>query len=480
MHQKKRSLMAGVVLLCSFVLAGCMTAPTTNHTLGMTSEVTQEDEADLFYEDQTGAITPIYEQGTDLEVANANIWDRVIQGFSMPDLEDNSVTAREQWYRERPNYFIHTSTRASRYLYYIVDEIERRGMPMELALLPYLESAYNPDATSHAQAAGMWQFIPSTGKNFDLQQDIFRDERRDVIASTEAALDYLQTLYNMFGDWHLALAAYNWGEGNVLRAIKNNERKKLPTDYLNLKLPGETQKYVPTLQALKNIVSEPEKYQVELPFIADHPFFQTVKLEQDIDVEVILKLADISRSEFSALNTAVNTPVVLVSATPQILLPWDNVEIFVENLQHYSQPLSTWTLWKTPKNMSISDAARANEMSTQLMQEANNIESASANIKKGSTLLVQRCDGVAKDINLAQVQSASLVLTNTSKGKNTKTTKNKKTTTAKTLNSRPSKVAVTVKGEKQNNLKKQSVTTAATTNTMKNRHSASSKTATTR
>ena len=170
----------------------------------------------------------------------------------MPDLQDDLVDDRVQWYSTRPDYILRMTQRSSKYLFHIVEELERRGMPTELALLPYIESAFNPQAVSSAKAAGMWQFMPATGNYFDLKQNAFRDDRRDVLASTRAALDYLQKLHTMFGDWHLALAAYNWGEGSVSRAIARNQKLGLGTSYTELKMPAETRMYVPKLQASAN------------------------------------------------------------------------------------------------------------------------------------------------------------------------------------------------------------------------------------
>ncbi|HET9645770.1 MAG TPA: transglycosylase SLT domain-containing protein, partial [Burkholderiaceae bacterium] len=184
--------------------------------------------------------------------AHEDLWGRLRGGFAMPDLTTDLVQNREEWYAARPDYFARMTERGGRYLYHIIEEIEKRGMPTELALLPFIESAFNPHALSVANASGMWQFIPSTGRDFSLKQNIFRDDRRDVLASTRAALDYLGRLHDEFKDWHLTLAAYNWGVGNVRRAIARNEKEGLPTDYLSLRMPEETRYYVPKLQAVKN------------------------------------------------------------------------------------------------------------------------------------------------------------------------------------------------------------------------------------
>src|SRR5439155_22024449 len=178
-----------------------------------------------------------------------DIWGRIRRGYRMPDLQSDLVRQQEQWYLARPEYIQRMAERSRKYLFHIVEELERRDMPTELALLPFIESAFNPQAVSSARAAGMWQFMPATGQTFDLKQNVFRDDRRDVLASTRAALDYMQKLYGMFGDWHLALAAYNWGEGSVGRAIAKNQKAGLGTGYQDLKMPNETRSYVPKLQA---------------------------------------------------------------------------------------------------------------------------------------------------------------------------------------------------------------------------------------
>ena len=331
------------------------------------------------------------------EPETSDLWARIRRGMAMSNLSGPRVTKKENWYASRPDYIQRMTERSGRYLFHIVEEIERRNMPMELALLPFIESAFNPEAVSSARAAGMWQFMPATGKSFDLKQNAFRDERRDVLASTEAALDYLQQLHDRFGDWHLALAAYNWGQGNVNRAITRNNRVGKPTGYTDLKMPLETQDYVPKLQAVENIVMQPERFGVTLPEIDNHPFFNTVTIERDMDVSLITLLADVPEREFRALNPAHNRPVVLAAATPHILLPWDNAAIFETNLSSYDGPLATWTAWTVPNNMTVAQAAAAVGMKDSTLRSVNNIPPGML-VRAGSSLIVPRSARHTKDV----------------------------------------------------------------------------------
>jgi membrane-bound lytic murein transglycosylase D len=343
------------------------------------------------------AVTDLAQPVAPIE-APIELWDRMRRGFRMPDLDGKLVRDHEQWYASRPDYIQRMTERSKKYLFHIVEELEKRNMPAELALLPFIESAFNPQAVSSAKAAGMWQFMPRTGTYFELKQNAFRDDRRDVLASTRAALDYLQKLHGMFGDWHLALAAYNWGEGNVGRAIARNKRAGLGTSYLDLTMPAETRLYVPKLQAVKNIVARPEAFQAELPLIENHPYFQEVRLTRDIDVTLAAKLADVQLEDFKALNPAANRPVILAAGTPQILLPWDNAKVFVRNFEAYTLgQYASWTTWSVPKTMSSAEAARQTGMNENELRSVNNIPSRML-IKAGSTLLVPRSAKVDKDV----------------------------------------------------------------------------------
>jgi len=244
----------------------------------------------------------------------------------------------------------------------------------------------------------MWQFMPATGTDFDLKQNVFRDDRRDVLASTRAALDYLQKLHNMFGDWHLALAAYNWGEGSVGRAIARNQRAGLPTGYPDLKMPDETRYYVPKLQAVKNIVANPQQFNADLPFIANHPYFQTVPIARDLDVALAAKLADVRIEDFRALNPAAHKPVILAAGTPQILLPWDNAAVFERNFEAYTQgQYASWTAWTVPATMTVAEASQRSGMSDADLRAVNTIPPRML-IKAGSTLIVPRSAKIQEDV----------------------------------------------------------------------------------
>ena len=345
---------------------------------------------------------------TEVEIP-ADLWTRIRRGFAMPDLQVDMVQEREQWYANRPDYIERMTARSSKYLYHIVEEIERRGMPTELALLPFIESAFNPQAVSSARASGMWQFMPRTGKDFDLKQNAFRDDRRDVLASTRAALDYLQRLHGMFGDWHLALAAYNWGEGNVGKAVNRNLKAGQGIAYTDLRMPAETRLYVPKLQAMENLIANPQGKGIQLPSIPNHPYFQTMPLPRDMDVALVARLAEVPIEDFKALNPSAHRPVLLAGGTSQILLPWDSAEIFNRNMAAYEGRLASWTVWVAPKNMKVPEAAKKVGMSEDDMRSVNKIPPRML-IKAGSALLVPRPSKQDKDVTSKVADNGQLNL----------------------------------------------------------------------
>ncbi|MBE0619031.1 MAG: transglycosylase SLT domain-containing protein [Burkholderiales bacterium] len=291
----------------------------------------------------------------------------------MPNLSSPLVQDRQIWYASQPSYVKRMVERSKRYLYYIVEELEKRGMPTELALLPMVESAFNPMAYSRSHASGLWQFIPSTGKNYKLEQNSWYDGRRDVVASTSAALDYLQFLYEMHGDWHLALASYNWGENAVARAIEKNRAKGQPTDYLSLSMPTETRYYVPKLQALKNIILNPHAFGVDLEPVPNSPYFVTVEDTPAIDVRLAAKLADMPLAEFLALNPAHNRPVIVADGTPGLVLPADKAKIFLANLEQHGEPLVSWQIYTFKRGDTLQRVASRHHISLVQLKQINGI-----------------------------------------------------------------------------------------------------------
>jgi membrane-bound lytic murein transglycosylase D len=343
-------------------------------------------------------------------IVSRDLWVRIRNGFKMNDLQTPLAEDRTRWYAGQAAYFNRMTARSSRYLFHIVEEVERRGMPTELALLPFVESAFNPVAHSSAKASGIWQFIPSTGKHYNLKQNMFRDDRRHVTASTNAALDYLTKLHGMFGDWHLALAAYNWGEGSVMRAQKKNQREGLPIAYTDLNMPLETQQYVPKLQAIKNIVADPEKYGITLPEVPNHPYFETVRITRDIDVALVAKLADVSVSDFQALNPSFNKPTILGALEPEVLLPYENAELFKRNMDKHRGALASWTAVVLSKNEKPASVAERYGISEAQLRQINNIPPRMV-VRAGSALMVPRAATKQQDVSESIAENGSLLMT---------------------------------------------------------------------
>ncbi len=308
-----------------------------------------------------------------LPLAEKDLWQRVRRGFVMDEMSSPLVQNQELWYANRPDYIERFVERGARYLYHIVEEVERRGLPTEIVLLPIIESAFNPQAYSRAHASGMWQFIPSTGKNFGLKQDWMTDNRRDVLLSTNAALDYLTKLYGMFNSWELAFAAYNCGEGCVGRAIAANQRRGLPTDFASLKLPNETRSYVPKLIAVKNIVLSPGSYGIELPVVDNRPFFTQVAAPEKIDVKLAARLAEMEPEAFAQLNPSFNKPVA-ATGTGYFLVPTENADTFRLNLELYQSlngPLVSWVTVSAKRGESVDAVARKHGMTASYLRATN-------------------------------------------------------------------------------------------------------------
>ncbi len=263
----------------------------------------------------------------------ANLWDRMRAGFVLQEVQEPAIDEQLQWFLHNPDFLQRTFHRARLYLYQVVNQLEARGMPTEFALLPIVESAYQPFAYSPSHAAGMWQFIPATGRRFGLKQDWWFDGRRDVLDSTRAALDYFQQLHAQFGDWLLAIAAYNIGEVAIQHAVDENRAAGLPTDFWHLKLPAETRAYVPELLALKRLIADPERYGIDLPPIPDQPYFAVVHVGTQIDLRLAAKLAGTSYHKLVELNPGFNRWATDPQGPHRLLVPTDDAAQFAANLK---------------------------------------------------------------------------------------------------------------------------------------------------
>lgn len=329
---------------------------------------------------------PRIPQAVDLTAPTQDLWVRVRNGFTMPNLNDELVLRHQQYYQSRPEYLRRMVERSRPYLHHIVDELEKRGMPTELALLPMVESAYNPMANSPAHASGLWQFIPSTGKQYNLQQNWWHDQRRDIVASTSAALDYLQYIYELHGDWHLALASYNWGEGAVGRAIAKNEAKGLPMDYSSLTMPNETRQYVPKLQALKNIFSNPRLVaELKLPQVPNEAYFRTIATTTPIDIKLAAQFSGLSMDQFVALNPAHNRPVI--QADTSLVIPADRVDAFKAGLAAHDEPLSSWQAYALQPGEKLENVAPRFGITLADLKRVNGLHG-KIRVNPGQTLLV--------------------------------------------------------------------------------------------
>jgi len=335
-----------------------------------------------------------------INIGSDDLWQRIINGYGIPDSTSSLVVNHETWYSSRPDYIKRMVERSQKYLFHIVEEVEKRGMPTEIALLPMIESAYNPQAYSSGRASGIWQFIPSTGKHFGLKQNWWVDNRRNVTFATDAALTYLQKLYGMFGSWDLALAAYNAGEGTVGRAIERNRKLGLATDYESLNLPPETKNYVPKLQAIKNIMTNPGKYGLKIQTIANTPYFAKVSAPAQIDAHLAAKLAEISDDEFTALNPSNNRPVITNNGEKhELLLPILSAQTFRENLANYNKPLVSWQTYFAKRGERMESIASKFGIQLAKLRNVNNLPTQNK-IKNSATILVP--NGNKADFNVSK------------------------------------------------------------------------------
>ena len=297
---------------------------------------------------------------TNPAVPPQDVWERMREGFQLQQGNDQNPRIDQQrlWFANNPSFLENAGERGSLYMHYIVERLEERNMPLELALLPVIESAYNPMAISRSQAVGLWQFIPSTGRYFNLRQTSFYDGRRDIQASTVAALDYLTRLHDMFnGDWLLALAAYNAGEGTVSRAIERNDKLNLPTDYWNLPLPQETRDYVPKLLALSQVVQSPEAYGVNLNPIANEPYFEVVELDKRVDLAKVASAANMDEDELIQLNPAFKKRLT-IDGPQHLLVPAAKAQILTASLSNMkAEELVAWQPYRVRRGDTLESIA---------------------------------------------------------------------------------------------------------------------------
>ncbi len=321
-------------------------------------------------------------------VADDDVWARIRRGFRIEDARTPNplVATHESWFAARPQNVQRLAERARPFLYHIVEELEQRAMPMEIALLPMIESAFNPTALSPSAASGIWQFIPSTGRLYGLKQNKWYDGRRDFAEATRAALDYLGKLYLDFGDWQLALAAYNCGEGCIARAIQKNVDQGLPTDYASLALPNETRHYVPKLLAVRNIVREPERFGMSIAPLANRPYFDQVTLDASLDVHSAARLAGVSSDEFLALNAAFPRKIIRSDSPVSVLVPVDKSATFQRNLE--AGDWDTWKPYAAARGESIDAIAKRFGTSVARLDEHNQLHLKHGRIVQARTILV--------------------------------------------------------------------------------------------
>jgi membrane-bound lytic murein transglycosylase D len=317
---------------------------------------------------------------------SGDLWQRLRQGMALPDTDNSLIQVHERWFVSHPAYLDRAVQRSRLYLFHIVEAVEKRGMPMEIALLPMIESGFDPHAESPRQASGLWQFIPSTGKIFGLQQNAWYDGRRDVLQATSAALDYLGKLQDLFGDWRLALAAYNCGEGCVSRAIAKNRAQGLATEYDHLVLPAETRHYVPKLIAVRNLVMNPERYNLTLASIPNDPYFMQVNLSYPMEAKTAARLAEMDMNEFLSLNPAYRRRVIYTDTPGVLLLPADRIDTFHFNLQRTGKEKARLQTYQASRGELLHKIAERFNVSLAWLKEHNPVQTN----KKGKLVTAEK------------------------------------------------------------------------------------------
>lgn len=395
-----------IALLASSLLAGCQSftqKPTDIAEVDAENEDIGAPEADteqLGFIDTVDPVLPAEDAESEAEEKPAepvvaipqppkDLWDRIRDGYQLNlDIDKPRLKSQIRWYSTHPSYLTRVSKRGERYLYYIVDELEKAGMPLEIALLPIVESGFDPFGYSHGRASGPWQFIPSTGHMYGLEQTWWLDGRRDIKLSTQAAIAYLQRLHKMFdGDWLHALASYNSGEGTVMRAIRRNKQAGKPTDFWSLDLPTETRAYVPKLLALAKIMKNPEQYNYQTHFIANRPYFEEVNIGGQLDLAQAAEMAGISIDEIYLLNPAFNQWATSPDGPHRLLIPINKSKTFRTKLASISaNDRVTWTRYTVRAGDSLLVIARDHNTTVEVLQDVNKISSSF--IRVGQQLMI--------------------------------------------------------------------------------------------
>jgi membrane-bound lytic murein transglycosylase D len=320
-----------------------------------------------------------------------DVWIDIRRNFSIPDLSTQSVLIRERALQKNKRMVNTMLRRSEPYIYFIAQECEKRGLPSELALIPFVESQFNPHARSPSDAEGLWQFIPSTGRQFDLTQNKWIDERRDLVASTRAALDYLTYLYDMHGDWHLALASYNLGENAVLKAVKKAQDSGLDPILENLELPVETQQYLPKLQALKNLIQTPDRFGISLPKFPNKPYFTEIKHKSDLDLREIARMTGVRLDRIRKLNPALNQPILYAAYSNSLLVPIEYSEKIQASLKNYKMT-SEQQIYTVKKGDTLGEISVKFDVSVQDLKRFNNLEQKKI-IKPGMKIIIPNLPG---------------------------------------------------------------------------------------
>ena len=403
-----KSLVRLLLLGCvAFAVAGCSTTPTDEGYSSLPPATQPVPGKTQSAAARPSGVVPTYRDFPHLPPDQyGDLLDRIRAGYALPDTQHYAVMREVEGYRARPDFLDRTFRRGERYLYFIVGELEKRGMPLELALLPVVESAFNPVAYSRSRASGLWQFIPSTGKHYGLQQNWWIDERRDVIRATDAALNYLQYLNRYFkGDWYLAIAAYNGGEGTVSRALERNAAQGRPTDFFSLDLRAETRDYVPKLLAISRIVGDPTAYGLQFAAIPNRPYFDVVNPGRQINLGEAAVLAGITRDDIFALNPAFNRMTTPPDGPHSLLVPVARVEPFRQALltdegaarvaaAAVAPPPPRKTTHRVRRGETLSSIARRHDVDMNEIRHANNLRGSV--IQPGQVLVIPKA-GVTAD-----------------------------------------------------------------------------------